>query len=216
MSNRFCIVGLPRCGSTYAVNIIKASYENLNKKVYDLKEPFSKNQNKFDLKKYLKNIINTEIVLIRLFLIDKTIEELNYIIEILKEEKFNFIILQRKNIVNQLISFALASKTNIWWEHKDSEKNNAKVIITKLTDIYWLYKHIYEFEHTCNKLKIYNNYKMYYETLLNDIKEYFKITLNLNIDLRKQSGANPYEKIINAEEVKKYINSLLISNPISN
>jgi len=210
LSKKYCIIGLPRCGSAYAASLIKASLENYYTKVYDLKEPFSKNQDFIDLETKIKSCNYKEIIILRLFLIDRSIEELKTIIIFLKKYNFNFLILKRKNIENQLISFAVANKTNLWWKHKKNKNTKKlKIFITKFTDILWLFKHIKQFDTTLKKIDIINSPTLYYETLKNDLNKVLKVPINVNVVLVKQSAKNPYDQIINGIEVKNYISSLI-------
>ena len=230
---RICLLGSPRCGSQYIVELICQAVDN---DMFDCQEPFvfgncdlhsienlngkmikSKHKNFASLAdqcSYIVNTINsidpTQSLILRLFL-DETIEPfLPTISKELKKNNFQFISIKRLNVENQLLSFAIASTTNRWNTiGNGSYIDGDQYKIHELHHMNWLYTNLIKYDDRINSLNI--EYKtIRYEHTTVDLSEILQIPITPRpMKLKKQVVGDPYNMIDNADEVREHIKRLL-------
>ena len=225
LSSRICVIGLPRSGSQYAVELIKL---NGYYSYYDLVEPFEPDNQIIDVQG--KKVILTQKrtcdeqhriptalhklsiadinqpLITRVFPVKEQKTHFITIINTLTDLNFDFVVLKRNNIEHHLLSFAVALATDIWT--KFSNTKNKPIIVTHFAQIKWLYNEITSYNKLIEDLNL--NYDMlHYETIIDDLSRVMGFLINTNVKIYKQAESNPYDRIANADEVRDYIQKLL-------
>jgi hypothetical protein len=225
LTPRICVIGLPRSGSQYAVELIKL---NGYYPYYDLVEPFEPDKPIIELQnnqiilttqrtcdeqhrirdalsKLSKGDINQSLIT-RVFPVKEQKTHFFTIINTLINLNFDFIVLKRNNIEHHLLSFAVALATDVWT--KFDNKKNELITITHFSQITWLYNEISSYNALVENLDI--NYDLInYELIVNDLSRVMGSLINTNVKIYKQSDIDPYERISNANEVRDFIKTLL-------
>jgi len=227
LHHRLCVIGLPRSGSQYAVELIK------NNGLYpylDLIEPFEigkpyilleNNKIKLSNDKTCDEILRIENaldiinkadkdqpIITRAFYVKEQRKKFKEIIDTLITSNFDFVVLKRNNVEQHLISYGLALKTDIWTKFQGTVVPQ-KIEITHFNQMKWLYEHILYFNEYIENLNITYDL-LHYESIENDLSKIVGFAINTNTKIYKQANAvDPYVNIINADEVKSFMNKLL-------
>jgi len=241
---RICVLGLPRTGSNYILSMLFNNLDDIVPKdehFLSLSEPFTwqqpflpvlgpdgfiENIEKADTFQsngerieYVIDVISradrSQSLVLKLFPLDLVDGLVDRIIAALKSANFTFIQVKRNNIEHQLISYALAEKTNRWLS-SDGTYMDERHMITSFASMTWLYKNIVEFD---SKL-IRNDMEpptIHYETAIADLSSYLNVHVDqviTNSFLEKQGAEDPYKCIINAGEIRWYFEKLLDKEPV--
>jgi hypothetical protein len=225
LSPRICVIGLPRSGSQYAVELIKL---NGYYPYYDLIEPFEPDkqiielqnnkiiltsnrtcdeQNRIQdaLSKLAKADINQSLIT-RVFPVKEQKTHFITILNTLINLNFDFVVLKRNNIEHHLLSFAVALATDVW--NKFNNEQNKPITITHFSQIKWLYNEIASYNALIENLNI--NYDLiHYEFIVDDLSRVMGCLINTNVKIYKQADADPYARISNATEVRDFIKTLI-------
>ncbi len=234
---RICLIGLPRSGSQYIVELITTSFNALNpsSEMQDCKEPFSfahdfkpwlrpfnnngvidmSERNFLDIKDQVFHILGaidsankTQPLTMRLFFYNYNNPYMSYIISVLKKNNFKFLVAKRKSIDNHLLSYAIANTSDKWNSHEHKPYTNEKFKVTNFGNIEWLYQQITQFDNKINQLNI-DYDTIIYENAISDLEKALNIPItNSNLTLKKQVVGNPYNLIENSHEVKIFISKL--------
>ena len=133
-----------------------------------------------------------------------------FLINSLQKLGFTFILNKRQDIEMQLLSYAVANSTDIWFKTKETIINddNIQVSTIKLAE---LYKQISMFAERIELLNLPTLDTITYETSMNDIERIFDYKLDKSlINLKKIIDSEyPYNNISNASEIKKFIESII-------
>lgn len=235
---RICIIGNWRCGSQYIAKLIENSFLlSTGMSYYNMGEPFTDNQScitvldnhnyiQLDTSKSIKfihhynrmtrvlssieNAVKNQSLVMRLFPNYYTIPNLDLILNTLSNCGFDFIINKRNNVEDHLLSMAIASTTDKWVSYNGSGVLNKSITVGPhgFEQTYDLYKSLKVFDSFLEMFNLHNNPTVYYETALENLSEILQITIHDNVDHDKQMPLNPYEFIINAKEVKQFVEKL--------
>lgn len=162
------ILAVPRCGSSFLVDVLNSTdlfdpkFKEFNLD-YDYKEQIVKNPPKF-------------IKLQRIFYDRKGFkdEEKDFLLK--KHPNIRFIVIQRKNIIEQTVSHYFCEKTKIWFlKNKEDYKSylNKKIEIDNqlLLNLYKI--NLSYFNCWKNFTKDLNHIEVFYEDLIENKKEFF-------------------------------------------
>lgn len=224
---RICLLGLPRCGSQYISGLIKESLRPCS----NLAEPYTPGHEYTIIKedehlKIVKNTINfssfknqieyvsttlklgrlDHSIIMKVFLTNPTVPFLEKIINDLQELNFDFLIVKRENIEHQLLSWLIAEESNKWCS-LDGE-HISPITITNIADADWLYGDMLKFDELITQFKI-NVPTIRYEHAIEDLFKYLKIPIRTHTLLKKQVIGDPYDMIVNANEVREHLKRLL-------
>lgn len=236
MYNRLCLFGLPRCGSQYIVELIK---NNSGIKYTDLFEPYTCSINSDMPLPILTNDNNIRMEFLNGYVGDNTLEKrINYIdsilqkankhcnltlrlfpynylwdkipdiIERLKCNNFSFLIIKRSDLEKHALSYIIAQLTNEWNSVTPIAHKKVFVPFELFESIEYIIKNSVNFLNFCNKINLHGPI-ITYENAVRDLENLFNRSFVNNVKFRKQGMHNPYDQIINANEVKMYVNSLL-------
>jgi hypothetical protein len=235
MSIKICILGLPRCGSHYVVELIKRSYLNQSVELTDLKEPFGRDDPvKIDLVNGLltsrydadaqcgqrqfesvDELVATRLsllqtsgdqnLIVRLFPFDYLSPYFKTIIEQLKSIDFKFIVLLRENVEEQLLSYARSRVTNVWIGERSDQP--IEFNIRAFVSMRWLSDKISEFNQLIDSLDI-NYEQCIYERSVDDLSRILNITIDSEVSIQKQRIDDPYSAIINSAQVKHFLSDI--------
>jgi hypothetical protein len=231
MTDKICVLSAGRrCGSQYVTNIVAHNFGYT-----DLLEPFS-HRHPFTVRRMEDRIVVTENpnmsepiedqflrvlsileacpnhkIIMKYFVgdLDEYFESL--FVEKLKSLGFVFILNRRKDIEKQLLSHLIANTNNIWSKFS-TLSNTDKVTIDPglFKDTAGLYEKIKIFDERINLLNLTHVGTVTYETAIENIEQLSKLKIDPSKCKTFKIGLDdPYLKIINAEEVKNFINSLL-------
>lgn len=227
ISNRFCILGLPRSGSQYISNLISNNIDCME----NLGEPFTEShvniiENKNNLiyeicssnnhltyNKQIEYVLDTlksgyltQSLIMKIFLTESIYPFLPIIISEIQKLNFNFLVIKRENIEYHLISWLVAVESNKWWSIDTT--HTTPIRITDLNKAKYLYDAILLFDILIQKHDL-SAFTIRYEHAVEDISKYLHKSIVTEVDLKKQLPNNPYDMIENADEVKEYLNNLL-------
>ena len=241
---RFCIIGTPRSGSQHLTEIILSSMKRYSSNpICYIDEPLIPNSKpiyisdnighvrhegrefvsdtideRWDFSLNILSKINPDnSVIMKIFPRESIYPKFHEILVDLKKLKFEFIILKRNNIEEQLLSFALCLVTNIW--------NSKHGTITKPVTIpldgdlfhdslagslYWFANMLKNFDHILQEYSLNNEPIVYYETAMEDLAKVLTIPINTdNVFLKKQRTDDIYHFVSNADQVKEFIKKLI-------
>lgn len=229
MTQRICVLGLPRSGSQHVTNLL-----SINIGATNLIEPFTKHpvkiklldqvadskivtyissdyESSYDVQQtlsILKNGDPTQSLVLKLFPYNYVLEFFPEIIKTLKELNFKFVSLKRRNVEYHLLSYAVAIASDYWTETTTKVKPVGKVIVDSFKSLEWLYKEIQQFDNTVASCNVDANI-IYYEDAEEDITKLLnKPTIVQNSDTLKQAPIDPWSQIENIDEVKAFFNTL--------
>lgn len=224
-AHRICIIATPRSGSQYVASIIA----DMRSDTVDLSEPFEPTLNikvalvdgkaiRIDDKNtasseeriqetldVLSKADPTQSIVMRIFLkhYDLNIRD---VFETLKQCGFKFIILRRQNVVNQLLSYGIAMKTDTWSATEKTKKQDSKIQVDVgvIDDMRVM---LLTFNELVKSLPV--EYEtIYYESAVSDL-------INLGYPANAYSGPlvkwlpeDPFTRIENLEEVKSQISRI--------
>jgi len=226
---RLCIIGLPRSGSQYLVELLK---NNATNRYTDLKEPFTYNLPRivvddnlqlsiesfpsiYDLYQdrviYTNNVLRSgdinQSIIMRLFIVPEIETMLYDTIHNLVQKDFAFFILKRKNVINHILSIGIADARNqyklIWSEPYD----HTPVKVTNFQLMRWLHQSIKKYEKLIEENDI-SGQEIFYETAIEDLARIYDMPINICLPIKKQVIGDPYDHIINKDEVKEFILNL--------
>lgn len=237
MTTRICILGLPRSGSHYVVELLCRSYFNQGIIVTDLKEPFNiddpitievtnhlihaeyKSGATHGKKQFesVATLINN-----RIDQINKSSTDQNVILRLFP---FDYLESHINNIVNCLqknnFKFIVLTRQNIEQQLLSygravatnswvGEPNSTIIEFTEKSFSYmkWLYNRILKFSSIINDLGI-ECTSIKYENCINDIEQHFKIRVVKEVKIKKQSIDEPYDLISNSDQVRVFIKNLV-------
>lgn len=229
LHHRLCVIGLPRIGSQYAVELIKLNglfpyydlvepFEPLKRIIYVDENNFIKLSNnetcneEFRIKDAVQCLEHAHIeqaLITRLFYVKEQQKHFDHIIKCLVKRNFDFIVLKRNNIEHHLLSFAMALETDIWAKWNRTITPNHKITLNRNHQMEWLYKRILEYYEKLESLDI--TYDLLnYETIETDLSKIMGFVINTSTPITKQADKdNPYNQIANADEVKQFIDKLI-------
>ena len=228
--NRICILGLPRSGSQYTVELIKATIPGF----VDLEEPFTLSHNlrsmyyinkkvvslqknlgftdRAEQAKYVMSILRQadldQSFIMRIFLIPEFSELSLPILEELNQMNFKFLLLKRENIEHHLLSFAFAVTSNAWNSRDKIYQAGEKILIEKFGSTKNMYELIVYFNSFIKQLP-FNFDTIRYEHAVEDLEKLLGCTINTNIPIKKQITTDPYEIIENVDQVRNYVKELI-------
>lgn len=230
-TTRLCLLGLPRTGSQYIAKMISYNTEALN-----IIEPFtisdslpsidindnlifkSPHINFESLEKQIEYVLKClndasldQSLVMRLFLVDHIIPYVPTVIKKLADLKFKFLIIRRENIEHHLLSYLIATHTNIWnTKHSDDKpySNDKLFAISNLKPAVDLYTQLLVFDKIIGEMNL-DCATIRYEHAVNDIEEYLGKRINPSVDIKKQISGDPYNLISNDTEVKQFLEKLL-------
>lgn len=236
LSDRLCIIGLPRTGSTQLIDTVKLNFKDRNYTdlhepfVYDLQHIITLDNNRLEItfltneqfvsganpidniiKMFLKSDIDQSIIC-KLFLADQRLQSYyQSIIHTLKHCKFEFIRLKRRNLELQLLSWAIAMTTNQWSKTSiDNHDYHDIITISCFEGLKYFYKQIMMFDSQCQEHNI-TGPIIYYETMLEDLALLTdRNDLCASTILKVQRDLDdPYNRVKNRDSVKQFITELI-------
>jgi hypothetical protein len=233
MTDRICLLSAGRrCGSQYVAHLIANNFGYL-----DILEPFTvRHRITVDLSEnnliyllpstYTDELIEDQYkrvlevlekanpkqpIIMKFFIgdLDPYYEKL-FITE-LTRLGFTFFLNRRQNIENQLLSFAMANITNVWTKIDKVSAPTPVVKIDNFNDMTELYtKQISIFDERIRLLNFETKDTITYETAISDIERIAGGKINpYKFSIYKIANNDPYENILNADEVKSFIKSLI-------
>ena len=237
MTTRICVLGLPRSGSHYVVELLCRSFQNQKVTLTDLKEPFTiedpvtielvdsllhveyksgvkQGDNQFETVDLLVNnridVINNsnsnQDIILRLFPMRYLDPYINDIINCLKKNNFKFVVLERQQIEQQILSCGRAVTTQQWFGKSD--RTIVEFTEQSFDAMTWLYNRIKKFPSIIDALGIeFSTIK--YETCIVDIERHFNMPVVNEVSIEKQSIDNPYDLISNGNQVRVFMKNLL-------
>lgn len=226
---RLCIIGLPRSGSQYLVELLKNNTEHC---YTDLKEPFTYNLPRivvddslqlsiesfpsiYDLYQdrviYTNNVLRSsdikQSIIMRLFIVPEIETMLYDTIQNLIQKDFSFFILKRKNIINHILSIGLADARNQFKLMCSEPYDYTPVKVTNFQLMRWLHQSIKKYDKLLEENDI-SGQEIFYETAIEDLARIYDMPININIPIKKQVVGDPYDHIINKDEVRQFILNL--------
>lgn len=225
MHHRVCIIGLPRSGSQYVVELIK---HNFHHPYTDLVEPYtynlpliSKDHHNLlsienfsttfnfyaDRVSYTNNVIQSsdinQSVIMRLFVVPEIENMLYDVIETITKKDYKFIILKRKNIEHHVLSIGIADARNQYKKIWNEPYDYTPVKITNFKKMEWLYQASKNYDNILNENDI-DGQTIYYETAIEDLARIYDTSINICIPIKKQVIGDPYDHIVNVDEVRQF------------
>jgi len=232
---RICILGTPRCGSQYVSQLIAGTIkEATGEHVYNMLEPFTESAKYIPVfepgtRKLMHKVIDYSMLIeerveyvssilkecdpniplvMKLFPYESTVKHLDKILNDITDSGFKFIHLKRTNLEQQLISYALSSSTNKWtnlW----GEGLVTTPVTVQLEPIAYLYNMLTTYNISDNPIPV-----IRYENCLEDLSTLLnrKISISEVISRKQKDEADPYRFIINADDVKQFIQKLINGN----
>ena len=157
----------------------------------------------------LKDMPPDQDVILKIFPTDQTAEgKTKQIITHLGNLNFRFIVIKRENIEQHLLSFIIAAASDKWNSYSGAHDRKVKGSVG-LAD--WLHERISSFDKYIYNLGI-DFATIRYEHAETDLANCLPFPINNNITISKQIKGDPYDLLINAEEVKRHIRSLVDTN----
>jgi hypothetical protein len=230
---KICLIGLPRSGSLYVstlisnslgdtaqnlaepftidhtYNIAKSEHNNLLYATLDFPEFNSYREQVNYVLDTLKNGNPMQSLVLKLFFMDPIYTVLDEILNELRNLNFQFLILKRKNIEHQLISWLVASSTGKWSIYQGLHHEPVYINKDRLNSIIFLYRNLSKFDNMIKKYNI-DAKTIYYEQAVLDLENYLNMPIvTTNHFNKKQLPADPYDIIENVEEVKEFLEKLL-------
>jgi hypothetical protein len=220
---RICLLGLPRCGSQYISSLIMT---NCHTKIKNLAEPFTPNHlssltdigitdtvfDSFDdqitsVIDRLREIGHTQSLILKLFL-HSWIEESHYfrIIEVLSELKFEFIIIKRNSVTDQLLSLGIGLKLNKFTNFDDYDNTVVELDDQIMQSMKILQNDLNNFDTLIKKFNLNNCPIFYYETVKEDLSVFFKKTIIDKTRYKRMSQLPSIKRISNINEVLNFLN----------
>jgi len=229
---RYCLLGLPRCGSQYISSVITRNIVGGT----NLSEPFTYCHPKYNIIQkdsflytspifpkfnsykeqidyvlnLLKNSNQQQSLVLKIFLTDRILSslQLQEILDTLKQLGFKFLIMKRENIEHHLLSWIVAQATNKWSTDDGIHKDLIDLSTYNLTNVEFLYKDILNFNKVIEEYKIDADI-IRYENCIEDLTTYFQRPIITGIRLKKQLPNNPYDILKEPEKVKEFIKKLI-------
>jgi hypothetical protein len=223
MTTRICLIGLPRCGSQYISELIVL---NSPHSIKGLSEPFTPRHelslNNLDISitdfNSYKEQVSTVIDKIKLFNNDQPLmmkiflhswsplQEHDRIIQVLKELNFTFVIVKRKNIVDQLFSLGIGLKLNKFTNFDSYDNSVVKLDWNELLSMKTLQDDLVKFDNLLNKFNLTNCTTIYYETAISDITKFLGKNIRTYTRYKRMSTIPSADRISNIDEVLKFLN----------
>lgn len=238
MATRICLVSTPRSGSQYVSQLLIGTIKSINgDMMFNAQEPFSINHD-FSLGltptgwltlnyenrtphtpntivdsvlDCIRNAVPEQSIIIRFFPFGYYGHQLNKIFEELKSYGFEFIVLKRDNLEEQLLSYGISETVSKWSNFKLTEP----IKITNFRDIMGMRDFLFRFETiTAERFEFLKMAPViHYEDALNHIEEIFEVPADTSeVSSIQRRSTDPYEFIENASVVKKFI-EYLINDP---
>ena len=132
------------------------------------------------------------------------------IVSHLKENNFSFFLIKRLDMENHLLSYIIAQTTNRWTQFKNKERFSDKVTVdlSVVSNSKWLVQSSNYFFQYAEKVGI-TGPIINYENAIHNLSKIFNKSFVNDIKIEKQGFENPYDQIINADEVRQLIHSFL-------
>jgi hypothetical protein len=157
----------------------------------------------------IRSISNSQSLIMKLFLHSWILSsEHERIIQLLRELNFQFIIIKRKNIFDQLLSLGIGLKLNKFTNFDDYDDTVVELDIDILSKMKVLQNDLVNFDNLLNKYDLSNCITMHYETIKEDLSEFLGKSLNINTRYRRMSNINSQSRISNIQEVITFLNTL--------
>lgn len=221
---RICLIGLPRCGSQYISNLIML---NTDFNIKNLAEPFTPHHtpslkdigiSKIEFDSYeeqvslvidkMKLFNSNQSLIIKLFLhswISST--EHVRIIQVLKELNFKFIIIKRKNIIDQLLSLGIGLKLNKFTNFDEYDNSIVELDNEILSKMKILQVDLKNFDNLINEFNLSNSTTFYYETIKEDLSAFLGKDINTNTRYKRMSIIPSIHRILNIKHILKSLNT---------
>ena len=235
MATRICLVGTPRSGSQYVSQLLIGTVKSINgDMMFNTQEPFSINpdyslglnsadwlvlnfENKIahtpetivdNVLDCIRNAVPEQSIIIRFFPFGYYGRQLDKIFTELKSFGFEFIVLKRDNLEEQLLSYAISQTTSKWSNFKLTEP----IKITNFKSIMGMRDFLFRFETlTTERFEVLKMAPViHYEDASKHIEEIFGVPADTSeVSSIQRRSSDPYEFIENASVVKLYINYLI-------
>ena len=242
-NNRICLIGNPRSGSHYVMDAITT----IDSSIINLLEPFmdasitilnlsgdrvelrlidnvefmqpDSVEDRIESALQLLEVANPDQNMVFSFFDQDNIKDPVGIMQRLKLCGFTFLVLKRNNIIDHLLSYAIAFESDVWSKIKTTEevpfginvlRDMPEVTISEGTmrAVAKLYKRLINFDKFIASLNI-EFTEISYETALTDLSEYFEKDMKVyNGIYMKQVPNDPYSLITNKDEVSTFISEL--------
>jgi hypothetical protein len=238
MATRICLVATPRSGSQYVSELLRGTITSINGDImFNAQEPFSINpdfslgltpsgwltlnyENKIQhtpativdsVLECLRNVVPEQSIIIRFFPFGYYGHQLDKIFTELKSYGFEFIVLKRDNLEEQLLSYGISETVKKWSNFKLTEP----IKITNFRDIMGMRDFLFRFETITTErfecLKMAS--VIHYEHALAHVEEIFGVPADTSeVNSIQRRSSDPYEFIENKEIVKKFI-EYLVNDP---
>jgi hypothetical protein len=211
---RICLLGLPRCGSQYISSLFMA---NIDDSIKDLAEPFTPGlawhcgvvKTEFDsydeqvsaVIDKLKLVNDDRSLIMKLFLHSwLPLQQYIRIVTALKELGFTFVIIKRKNTVEQLLSLGIGLKLNKFSNFGEYDNSVVELDNNIISSMKTLQNDIINFDNILNQLQI-DAPTLYYETIHKDLAVFLNKPIHTRTIHKKMSGIPSTERISNISEV---------------
>lgn len=233
MFRRICLFGLPRCGSQYIAELIKENSTHKLTDMYepytgDSKEtnmplPVLNHDNHIRMEfldgyvgsdnvqkrlQYIDDILTKNKLqtpaLLRLFPYHYLWSSIPSIIQELRNHEFEFFIIKRSNLEHHVLSYLIAQATNQWRTTSSAIIQRVKIDSIYFESIEYIVGNSINFLNYCKQINI-SGHVITYETAKEDLEKIYKKQFKDQHIIKKQGLNNPYDQIINAEEIKHLI-----------
>lgn len=220
---RICLIGLPRCGSQYISSLIML---NSPTGIKNLAEPFtpghvlslndigisSKDFSSYEEQvslviKNIQSLDSNQSLVMKLFLHSRIpLKEHARVVQVLEELNFKFIVVKRKNILDQLLSLGIGLKLNRFTNFNNYDNSILELDSSILSDMKRLQDDLANFDNVINELKLNVSSTMFYETIQEDLSTFLGRNINSNTRYKKMSSIPSVERISNIKEVLTFLN----------
>lgn len=218
-----CLIGLPRCGSQYISNLIML---NMHRDIKNLAEPFtpghilslndtgitetnfnSYNEQVSKVITQLQSIKESQSLILKLFLHSWiSTDEHERVIQALKSLNFQFIIIKRKNILNQLLSLGIGLKLNKFTNFSEYDNTIVELNSSIMSEMKVLQDDIANFDNLLDKFNLTDCTILHYETIKEDLSKFLGKSINTNTRYKQMSSISSTARISNIHEVLTFLN----------
>jgi hypothetical protein len=220
---RICLLGLPRCGSQYISSLIMV---NSSRGIKNLSEPFTPRHepalNDLDISitdfnsyeeqvsmviNKIQSFSNDQSLVMKLFLHSWIpLVEHARVVQVLKELNFKFIIVKRKNIVDQLFSLGIGLKLNKFTNFKNYDNSIVEIDANTLSSMKTLQDDLANFDNILKELDLSASTTFYYETIKEDLSKFLGRDITINSGYKRMSLIPSAKRISNIDEVLTFLN----------
>jgi hypothetical protein len=128
------------------------------------------------------------------------------VVQVLKELNFKFIIVKRKNIVDQLFSLGIGLKLNKFTNFKNYDNSIVEIDANTLSSMKTLQDDLANFDNILKELDLSASTTFYYETIKEDLSKFLGRDITINSGYKRMSLIPSAKRISNIDEVLTFLN----------